>query len=129
MIRFTIGNKKYEINKEEIKYDDFLIKKTYEFDKNKEIVYDRDNEIFEEIIIKIAKKEDISYDKVCPEHLSYINEELKFYCLPDLSGEYDDFMKKIVIGMFDSFLFNHDKQNNYSNEFINENKNYDNVNK
>ena len=29
----------------------------YEFDKNKEIVYDRDNEIFEEIIIKIAKED------------------------------------------------------------------------
>jgi hypothetical protein len=89
-LEIEISDDKIEIELGKVKYNNFLIKKHYEFNKNDIIKYHRDPDIFKEIVMKISYQEEININLINLDNISYINEELKFFCLPYFDFENND---------------------------------------
>lgn len=78
MLKIIISNEEFEINIEAIKYEDFLMKVNYNFNKDELINYDRDPDIFKKYILHIAYQNYIHLDGIKLDNISYIIDELNF---------------------------------------------------
>lgn len=100
MIKVKIEGETVVVDSTKVKYDDFLILKTHNFNIinkiDQEQSYSNNFEIFNEFILKVAYQEKIDINKIDIDNISFINLDLKFFCLPSLLDIKDNYISKIA---------------------------------
>ena len=96
MIVAKIGLKTFEINPDDIKNKDFILLKHQKF-KQEDINYDKDEIIFEKIILPIAKQIDIDYNYIHRNNIRMINDDLLFFGLFSFDEPIDDYTKMMSL--------------------------------